>query len=70
MGILNESAQTEGKLYRNMIEKVAKDKEINVILVASYDRFSRTGPEGIMTKAYFKSKRHLCRFSNASNRPR
>ena len=51
-----ESAQTEGKLYRNMIEKVAKDKEINVILVASYDRFSRTGPEGIMTKAYLKAK--------------
>ena len=55
-GDTNESAQTEGKLYRNMIEKVAKDKEINVILVASYDRFSRTGPEGIMTKAYLKAK--------------
>lgn len=39
-----------------MIEKVAKDKEINVILVASYDRFIRTGPEGIMTKAYLKAK--------------
>lgn len=35
---------------------MAKDKEINVILVASYDRFSRTGPEGIMTKAYLKAK--------------
>ncbi len=55
-GDTNESAQTEGKLYRDMIEKVAKDKEINVILVASYDRFSRTGPEGIMTKAYLKAK--------------
>lgn len=32
-GDTNESAQTEGKLYHNMIEKVAKDKEINVILV-------------------------------------
>ena len=55
-GDTNESAQTEGKLYRDMIAKVAKDKEINVILVASYDRFSRTGPEGIMTKAYLKAK--------------
>ena len=55
-GDTNESAQTEGKLYHNMIEKVAKDKEINVILVASYDRFIRTGPEGIMTKAYLKAK--------------
>lgn len=35
---------------------MAKDKEINVILVASYDRFIRTGPEGIMTKAYLKAK--------------
>ena len=61
-GDTNESAQTEGKLYHNMIEKVAKDKEINVILVASYDR-----SRGHNDKSVFKSKRYLCCFSNASN---
>lgn len=35
-----------------MIAEVAKDKEINIILVYSFDRFSRAGTEAIMTKAY------------------
>lgn len=39
-----------------MIAQVAKDKEINIILVYSFDRFSRAGKEAIMTKAYLKAK--------------
>ena len=38
-------------MYRKMIAEVAKDKEINIILVYSFDRFSRAG-----TEAYLKSK--------------
>jgi DNA invertase Pin-like site-specific DNA recombinase len=55
-GGTNESAKTEGKLYKDMIAEVAKDKEINVILVYSFDRFTRSGPDGIATKAYLKTK--------------
>lgn len=55
-GGTHESAKTQGKLFREMITEVAKDREINIILVYSFDRFSRTGDEAIMTKAYLKSK--------------
>ncbi len=55
-GGTHESAKTEGQLYRKMIAEVAADREINVILVYSFDRFSRAGYEAIMTKAYLKSK--------------
>ena len=55
-GGTHESAKTEGQLYRQMIAEVAKDRDINVILVYSFDRFSRAGYEAIMTKAYLKSK--------------
>ncbi len=55
-GGTNESAKTEGKLYREMITEVAKSNEINIILVYSFDRFSRAGDEGILTKRYLKSK--------------
>ena len=55
-GGTHESAKTEGELYRTMIAEVARDKEINIILVYSFDRFSRTGTEAIMTKAYLKTK--------------
>ena len=51
-----ESAKTEGEGYRKMIKEVAKDNEINIILVHSFDRFSRTGYEAILTKAYLKAK--------------
>ena len=51
-GGTNESAKVEGKLYREMIAEVARDKEINIILVYSFDRFSRAGYEAMMTKAY------------------
>ena len=55
-GGTNESAKTEGKLYREMITEVAKTKGVNVILVYSFDRFSRAGDEGILTKRYLKAK--------------
>ena len=55
-GGTNESANVEGKLYREMIAEVARDKEINIILVYSFDRFSRAGYEAMMTKAYLKAK--------------
>ncbi|NDW10784.1 recombinase family protein [Dysgonomonas sp. 520] len=55
-GGTNESAKKEGKLYQEMIAKVAKMKEVNIILVYSFDRFSRAGDEGILTKRYLKSK--------------
>lgn len=52
----HESAKNEGKMYKEMIAEVARDKEINIILVYSFDRFSRAGYEAMMTKAYLKSK--------------
>ena len=52
----HESAAIEGKMYKEMISEVARDKEINIILVYCFDRFCRTDLEGIMTKAYLKSK--------------
>ena len=55
-GGTHESAKNEGEMYRKMIAEVAKDKEINIILVYSFDRFSRAGTEAIMTKAYLKTK--------------
>lgn len=51
-----ESAKTEGDGYKKMIQEVAKDREINMILVHSFDRFSRAGNEAIVTKAFLKSK--------------
>lgn len=54
-GGTHESAKTEGKKYKAMISAVIADPEINIILVYSFDRFSRTGPEAITTKAYLKS---------------
>ncbi len=55
-GGTHESAKVEGKQYKEMIAKVARDKEINIILVYSFDRFSRAGNEAIATKAYLKTK--------------
>ncbi len=56
MGQTNESAKTEGRLFREMIAYVSSHRRVNTILVYSYDRFSRAGAEGIITKAYLKSK--------------
>ena len=55
-GNTNESAKTEGKLFRDMIAYVSLHKRINTIIVYSLDRFSRTGPEAMVTKEYLKSK--------------
>ena len=52
----HESAKSEGTMYKEMIAEVAKDREINIILVYSFDRFSRAGMEAMMTKAYLKAK--------------
>ena len=56
MGKTNESAKKEGKLYNEMITYVSRHRHVNIILVYSYDRFSRAGAEAIMTKVYLKSK--------------
>ena len=56
MGQTNESAKTEGRLYQEMITYVSMHRNINTILVYSFDRFSRAGAEAIVTKAYLKSK--------------
>lgn len=55
-GRTHEGAKTPGELFNEMISEVAKDKEINVILVYSFDRFSRAGAEAMLTKAFLKSK--------------
>ena len=55
-GNTNESAKTEGKLCREMIAYVSLHKRVNTIIVYSLDRFSRTGPEAMVTKEYLKSK--------------
>ncbi len=51
-----ESAKTEGRLYQQMITDIAKKKEVNMILVAQLDRFSRAGIEAMTTRAYLKSQ--------------
>ena len=51
-----ESAKTEGVMYKKMIAEIAKDREINIILVHSFDRFSRAGVEAIMTKTYLHTQ--------------
>ena len=56
MGQTNESAKTEGKGYQEMIRYVAGHRQINTILVYSYDRFSRAGADAITTKAFLKEK--------------
>ena len=55
-GGTHESAKKMGNEFKRMIAEVSRDKEINVILVYSYDRFSRTGAEASMLKALLKSK--------------
>ena len=56
LGDTNESAKTAGKGFQNMISYVSKHKNINTIICYSYDRFSRTGPEAMVTKEYLKAK--------------
>lgn len=49
-----ESAQQEGKLYQKMVDKALRNPDINVILIDRFDRFSRTGAQGIITKEVLK----------------
>lgn len=56
MGDTNESAQTAGKGFQDMITYVSTKKHINTILVYSFDRFSRAGVEGMVIKEYLKAK--------------
>lgn len=55
-GGTHESANEEGRLFREMIKAVASKTTVNMILCYTYDRFSRTGVEGIVTKQYLKQK--------------
>lgn len=49
-----ESAKEEGKLYQQMVDRVLETSDINIILTDSFDRFSRTGAKGILTKETLK----------------
>ncbi len=55
-GGTHESAKQEGKLFREMIDSVAKRTDVNMILCYTLDRFARTGPEGIMIKEFLQSR--------------
>ena len=44
-----ESAKTtNGRQFQEMLKVVTSNKKVNTILVRTYDRFSRTGGEGIV----------------------
>lgn len=49
-GGTHESAKTEGIRHKQMVREVLRDKEINVILVRTFDRFGRAGAETILIK--------------------
>lgn len=52
----NESAKTEYQLFSKMISEVAADRDINLILVSSFNRISRNWIEVIKTLLNLKSK--------------
>lgn len=51
-----ESAKTEGKGFKEMIALARKDKEVNVILVRTSSRFSRTGLEAAVIKSKLREQ--------------
>ena len=56
-GDTNESAKnTDGKEFNDMLRYVSQHEHITVILCYSFDRFSRAGVEGMVTKQYLKAK--------------
>ena len=56
-GDTNESAKnTDGKEFNDMLRYVSENEHITVILCYSFDRFSRAGVEGMVTKQYLKAK--------------
>ena len=48
----HESAKTPGKMVREMVESIRKDKSVKYIIVSEYDRFSRNAEQalGILNK--------------------
>lgn len=50
------STGKQGELLNDMISEVTQDQEINVVLVLSEDRLSRTEPEVSELKALLKAK--------------
>ncbi len=53
-GGTHESAKSEGSKHKQMVREVLRDKEINVILVRTFDRFGRAGAETILVKEELK----------------
>ena len=51
----HESGKSEGELYKQMIALACHDKEVNVILVYSFDRFSRSAA-AVATKQKLKEQ--------------
>lgn len=55
-GCMGVSTGKQGELLNDMISEVTQDQEINVVLVLSEDRLSRTEPEVSELKALLKAK--------------
>ena len=55
-GNTNESGEKARILFHGMIKDALANPEINIILVAWYDRFSREGAEGILSKELLKKE--------------
>lgn len=52
-----ESAKTtNGRQFQEMLKVVTSNKKVNTILVRTYDRFSRTGGEGIVVKEMLRKR--------------
>ena len=51
----HESGKSEGELYKQMIAFACRDREVNVILVYSFDRFSRSAA-AVATKQKLKEQ--------------
>ena len=45
-GTFESAKSDERKEFQKMLTYVKRNKEIDAIIVYSYDRFSRTGPNG------------------------
>ena len=49
-GETNESGATDRELFNEMVKEVLNRTDVNIVIVAWYDRFSREGLEGIVAK--------------------
>ena len=43
-------------IHKEMLTFIAQHPEVNTVLIYSFDRFSRTGAEAIITKAFLQTK--------------